>query len=291
MDKIYCIYNPYADNHKGRENANDILFVYPEEDVEFSDITKIDYKELFDALDEYDTVIICGGDGTLNRFINDIRDIDIKCQLLYYATGSGNDFLRDIGKTGSLVMLKDYIRDLPSVTVNGEKRYFLNGVGYGIDGYCCEEGERIRKKSPSKKINYSSIAIKGLLFHYKPKNAKVTVDGKEYNFKKVWICPTMIGRYYGGGMMPTPMQKREDRKNKASVLVFYGSGKLKTLMIFPSLFKGTHTKHTKNCTVLEGKHIKVEFDEPTPIQIDGEVIQNVTEYEVELSHSIVNELI
>ena len=43
MDKIYCIYNPYADNHKGRENANDILFVYPEEDVEFSDITKIEF--------------------------------------------------------------------------------------------------------------------------------------------------------------------------------------------------------------------------------------------------------
>ncbi len=295
MDKIYCIYNPHADNHNGRENANDILFVYPEEDVEFLDITKIDYQELFDDLDENDTTIICGGDGTLNRFINDIRDINIRCQLLYYATGSGNDFLRDIGRTGTLVSLKEYIIDLPTVTVNGEKRYFLNGVGYGIDGYCCEEGDRIRKESPSKKINYTSIAIKGLLFHYKPKNAKVTVDGKKYYFKKVWICPTMVGRYYGGGMMPTPEQKREDRKNKVSVLIFYGSGKLKTLMIFPSLFKGTHINYEKNCTVLEGKHIKVEFDKPTPLQIDGEVIQNVTEYKVELacnkSTGKVNEMI
>ena len=284
MDRIYCIYNPNADNNRGEENAYDIAVLYPYGKIEFADIRKItDYNKFFESKDKTDTVIICGGDGTLNRFVNDIKDTKINCELLYCATGSGNDFLRDLEKTSEPVMLKKYITDLPTVTVNGEKRSFINGVGYGIDGYCCEEGERIRKKHPSKKINYTSIAIKGLLFHYKPKNAKVTVDGKEYFFRKVWICPTMVGRYYGGGMMPTPMQKREDRKNKASVLVFFGSGKLKTLMIFPSLFNGTHTKHTKNCTVLEGKHIKVEFDKPTPLQIDGEVIENVTSYEVEVA--------
>ena len=90
--------------------------------------------------------------------------------------------------------------------------------------------------------------------------------------------------------MPTPMQKREDRNSKVSLLVFYGSGKLKTLMIFPSLFKGKHIKHKKNCTVLEGKRITVEFDKPTPIQIDGEVIKNVTKYEVELSNKIAYEI-
>lgn len=291
MRRIYCVYNPYADNHKGEENAKDISILFPYEKIDFVDVTKInDYKEFFNIKDENDTVIICGGDGTLNHFINDINDIEINCQLFYCATGSGNDFLRDIEKPNGLIPLKDYISDLPKVTVNGETRYFINGVGYGIDGYCCEEGENIRKNHPSKKINYASIAIKGLLFHYKPKNAKVTVDGKEYFFKKVWICPTMVGRYYGGGMMPTPMQKREDRNSKVSLLVFYGSGKLKTLMIFPSLFKGKHIKHKKNCTVLEGKRITVEFDKPTPIQIDGEVIKNVTEYEVELSNKIAYEI-
>lgn len=291
MRRIYCIYNPYADNNKGEENAKDISVLFPYEEIDFVNVTKInDYKEFFNIKDENDTVIICGGDGTLNHFINDINDIEINCQLFYCATGSGNDFLRDIEKPNGLIPLKDYISDLPKVTVNGETRYFINGVGYGIDGYCCEEGENIRKNHPSKKINYTSIAIKGLMFRYKPKNAKVTVDGKEYFFKKVWICPTMVGRYYGGGMMPTPMQKREDRNSKVSLLVFYGSGKLKTLMIFPSLFKGKHIKHKKNCTVLEGKRITVEFDKPTPIQIDGEVIKNVTKYEVELSNKIAYEI-
>ncbi len=48
----------------------------------------------------------------------------------------------------------------------------------------------------------TAIAIKGLLFHYRPTNAVITVDGVTHTYKKVWLVPTMNGRYYGGGMMP-----------------------------------------------------------------------------------------
>jgi diacylglycerol kinase family enzyme len=49
-------------------------------------------------------------------------------------------------------------------------------------------------------------------------------------------------------------------------------------MIFPSIFKGEHVKNTKYVTVLTGKNITVEFDRPTPLQIDGETVLGVTEY-------------
>ena len=78
-------------------------------------------------------------------------------------------------------------------------------------------------------------------------------------------------------MMPTPAQDRLDRE-KLSTLVFHGSGKLRTLMIFPSLFKGEHIKHTKVAEVLTGSVITVEFDRPTALQIDGETILGVTSY-------------
>ena len=38
-----------------------------------------------------------GGDGTLNRFINDTIPLRTDCGIYYFATGSGNDFLADIG--------------------------------------------------------------------------------------------------------------------------------------------------------------------------------------------------
>jgi diacylglycerol kinase family enzyme len=86
----------------------------------------------------------------------------------------------------------------------------------------------------------------------------------------------MNGKYYGGGMIPTPEQKRTD--DTLSVMVFHGSGKLKSLMIFPSIFKGEHVKKTKNITVLSGKEITVKYDSPRALQIDGETISGVSEY-------------
>jgi len=80
--------------------------------------------------------------------------------------------------------------------------------------------------------------------------------------------------------MPTPDQKRPDPENKVSVMVFHGSSKLRTLMIFPSLFKGEHLKHKKHISILRGREITVEFDSPRPLQIDGETVLGVTKYSV-----------
>lgn len=276
--KKYCVlYNPVANNKQCEMQAKKLDDILSGDELTYTDVTSItDYAAFIKELPEDCDIIVCGGDGTLNVFANSTDGVEIKQNILYYACGSGNDFLRDIGDNdGKPVEIKKYLENLPSVTVQGKTYKFINGVGYGIDGYCCEEGDRIREKS-DKPINYTSIAIKGLLFRYKPTDAVVTVDGKEYNFKKVWIAPTMHGRYYGGGMLPAPEQARGT--DKLSVTVFHGSGKLKTLMIFPSIFNGGHVKNKKYVTVMSGKTISVKFAEPRALQIDGETILGVTEY-------------
>lgn len=88
----------------------------------------------------------------------------------------------------------------------------------------------------------------------------------------------MNGRYYGGGMDCAPAQDRLNKDRKLSLVVFHGSGKLHTLMIFPSIFKGEHVKHTKQVQVIEGYDITVEFDGPCALQIDGETVLAVTKY-------------
>lgn len=99
---------------------------------------------------------------------------------------------------------------------------------------------------------YTSIAINGLLFHYKPTSAVVTVDGKTHPYHHVWLAPTMNGRYYGGGMMPTPAQRRLNPDGTISTMVMYGKGRLKPLTVFPSIFKGAHIRHNEMAEVLTG---------------------------------------
>lgn len=275
--KYYALFNPFAANGKCALDVKTLETIY--EGIELCDMTELDYNEFFKGLEADDVVILCGGDGTLNRFINDTDGIELKNELLYFPIGTGNDFAHDLGKQAgdNPFRINEYLRDLPYVYVNGQKQRFLNGIGYGIDGYCCEVGDKQKAKS-DKPVNYTTIAIKGLLFFFKRPNATVIVDGKEYKYNKVWLAPTMNGRFYGGGMMCAPSQDRLNEERSLSLVSLYGSGKLKTLMVFPSIFKGEHVKHTEMVEIIKGHDVTVKFDRPTALQIDGETVLGVTEY-------------
>lgn len=281
MAKGYVLYNLKAGYDTTIEDVKR-LEVLVKDPLKFFDVAHInDYKVFLEGISSEDYIIICGGDGTLNHFVNEIEGIDFKNEILYYPLGTGNDFANDLGypKASNLFQITKYLKNLPYVLVNNKKYRFINGVGYGIDGYCCEVGDEL-KKTATKPVNYTSIAIKGLLFHYKPTNAKITVDGVSHTYEKVWLASTMNGRFYGGGMIPTPNQNRNSKDKTLSVMVLHNSGKLKVLTVFPSVFKGEHIKHTKMVDVLTGHEITVEFDRPTTLQIDGETISGVTSYSV-----------
>ena len=279
--KYFVLYNPISGNGSGQTRVNDLKTILTDGELSFCDVREVgDMEGFLKGISETDALILAGGDGTINRFVNDTAGMVLPNNFYYYPTGSGNDFLHDVKPDDrGLVYMAPYVKDLPTVTVNGKTHRFINGIGYGIDGYCCEVGDEMRKTS-TKPINYTSIAIKGLLFYYKPTNATVIVDGKTYEFKKVWIAPTMNGRYYGGGMMVTPDQDRLNSSRELTLCVLHGSSSLKTLIVFPSIFKGEHVKHKEMFTLIRGHEFTVKFDRPVALQIDGETVLNVSEYSV-----------
>lgn len=282
-EKSYCVlYNPLASTGKGEEKARKLMEILGESaHVEFQSLLEIPDKRFFLENLPADVIpIITGGDGTLSRFVNDLCGNPTR-NIYYYPAGTGNDFLTDLNKTGDTepFLLNPYITDLPHIYFNGEAHTFINGVGYGIDGYVCEEGDRIRKKT-GKPINYTAAAIKGLIYAYKQTHATVTVDGKTMEFDHVWMTPTMLGRFFGGGMMCAPGQDRLNKDGTVSLMVMRCKSKLRTLTLFPSIFKGNHVKVTKVVSVYKGHEMSVRFDRPTALQIDGEVFSGVTEYTV-----------
>ena len=279
MARAFVFYNPLAGNGQCGEDCR-MLEVILEDPITYCDMTKAEtYEDTLFSMEPEDYLILCGGDGTLNRFINILAEIDLPNEVFYFPLGTGNDFARDLGSSfcSNPFPIKEYLRDLPTVTVHQKTVRFLNGVGFGIDGYCSEEGDRLRTKGVTD-IDYTKIAVKGLLSRYKPTSATVTVDGAVHRYQKVWLAPTMHGRFYGGGIMPTPDQSRNSDPKKLSVMVLHDAGRLRTLMMFPSIFKGKHLKYKKYVDILSGREITVEFDRPTVLQIDGETVKHVRTY-------------
>ncbi|MCM1488344.1 MAG: diacylglycerol kinase family protein, partial [Firmicutes bacterium] len=202
MANYAIAYNPLSGNGRGKEEAENLSVLLKDHKLEYFDITEIgNINDFLEKLPSDTRFLLAGGDGTINRFVNTADEKYILSRpVYYYGTGTGNDFLFDLGiKKGSMpFVLNKYIINLPTVTINGNTSKFLNGIGYGIDGYCCEEGDKLRK-IPGKKINYTAIAVKGLLFKYSSANATVVADGNTTTYKKVWLAPTMNGRFFGGG--------------------------------------------------------------------------------------------
>ena len=149
-----------------------------------------------------------------------------------------------------------------------------------MDGYCCEEADRIREKSPNRKINYTGIALKGLLVSFKPCHARIDVDGTVYEYDNVWLAPTMKGRFYGGGMMMAPDQDRTG--DLLTNVVLTSRSKLRTLLHFSTIFEGKHVKYTDLIKVHTGRKIHVRLSRPCAAQIDGETLLDVSEYSAEL---------
>lgn len=281
---IYLYYNELADSQKIKERIPNIQKELEEslnEEIQVFSLNKMSWKDVLSTLTNKDKVILVGGDGTLNRQINNLPiDEELPCDFYLYPYGTGNDFLNDVKEKQEekthLVKLNEFFQNLPYVEVKGKTYRFINGIGYGIDGECCKKAEEMKKEGKTD-IDYAKITI-GLLFHgYHAPIAKVKVDDKEeLTFKKTYISAAMNGKYYGGGMMVAPKQKRGS--NLLSSVVIHGKGKLGTLMLFPKLFKGSHVQNKKAVSLIQGKTIEVSFSSPTALQIDGEMIPDVLSY-------------
>lgn len=104
------------------------------------------YAKYEDSADRQ--LVVVGGDGSLNEVINGLLAFDTKrsIPLAYIPAGSGNDFARAHGITGTPVEMMQTILTKVDAgepksidigeymdAVKRERRFFLNNVGIGLD--------------------------------------------------------------------------------------------------------------------------------------------------------------
>ncbi|MBR6533574.1 MAG: diacylglycerol kinase family protein [Clostridia bacterium] len=285
--KYAILYNPHSCGENGLKIAREIENLM-QGSFTYHDLTELDSLNNFiESLPEDTGVVLTGGDGSLNSFVNNI-DTSTDKKIYFYASGSGNDFARDIGfkKRTKPIIINDYIKNLPTALINGKTYKFLNCVGSGMDGYCCGEVERLRALS-KRRGNYLYAAIKALLFAYKPCTAYVTVDGEEYRFENTWLVPTMNGRFFGGGFMAAPTQDRLNADSTLSLVAMHSKNFFKIVTAFLLIMKGKHTIMKSMIKVIKGHEISVKLSRSATLQIDGETIPDVTEYTVSSAKKIV----
>ncbi len=286
--KYAILYNPHSCGDKGLKIAREIEKLMGDHAYSYVDLTSIDsLNDFVTNLSDDTDIILTGGDGSLNSFVNQVDNTDKN--IYFYASGSGNDFARDINfkKRTTPIRINDYIKNLPTATVDGRVYKFINCVGSGMDGYCCGEVERLRALA-KRRANYLYAAIKALVYAYRPCTAHINADGKEYTFKNAWLVPIMNGRYFGGGFMSAPDQNRMNPNKTLSLVAIHSRNFFKIVTAFLLIMKGKHTKLKSMVKIIEGHNFSVKLDRPATLQLDGETIPNVSEYSVSSAKETVN---
>lgn len=273
MDLI--LYNPKSKNTKGNIQTHKLIRHYKKKGIPFrlKSVLKIkDIKTYLEGKDHIDKVILLGGDGTINHFVNRIIDIDIKQDIYLKSNGTGNDFLRSLKNNDTE---PQYIME--STYDTGFKTHFINGTGMGIDGYVGLLMHQSKKKG---KLTYLINTLKALI-KYIPEELDLKIDGKEYNFKKTFLITMNNGKFFGGGMKISP--EAEIKDEYLDVIVVHSISKLLILPIFFTIYIGKHTKFTKWVTHFKAKHVVATYKTPQITQADGENYYDITTMDVKSS--------
>ncbi|MCX6136868.1 MAG: diacylglycerol kinase family lipid kinase, partial [Ignavibacteriales bacterium] len=162
------------------------------------------------------SVIVVGGDGTINEVVNGLYGRD--CMLSIIPAGSGNDFVkmfdmdiprdRSIGyATGSKIRQID-IGHIQIKRKNGVEvqRYFVNAVGIGLDALVSHINSQFNllKGFPA----YVVAALKAIVV-YKPQNAVMRLQGQVWEGRPLLLA-VGNGSTVGGGFKLTPNAQLDD---------------------------------------------------------------------------------
>ena len=229
--------------------------------------------------DEEVTIVVCGGDGTMNEVVNGIRDFSL-VTLGCIPIGSSNDLTRDFDlpkdaeKMLQVILHPNKIvpMDIGKLSYDGGAKNFAVSMGIGFDAAICHEALHSKIKDALNKIKlgkltYLGIALKQLASA--KKNAAVVIldDGQEIHVDRLLFVTAMVHRYEGGGFKFCPDADYAD--GYLDVLVVGNLSKSRVLRILPTALKGEHTRFN-GLNVYRAKKVVVRTQDPMPVHVDGE---------------------
>lgn len=283
MSEFLLIINPNSAKGKGRKKAGKIkeLFLSNGKSVDIVYTKRAGHAEALayeGALNGYDAIIACGGDGSVNEVINGIMRSRREVKMGIIPIGRGNDIAWNYGIRGNL---KDSVMRI--VRGGGKKvdvgivkgghypqgRYFLNGNGYGFEPlvtFLAMDFKRINGI-----ISYILAFIRIMLNPPKPYDAVIKTE-KEVSHVLTQQISVSIGRRMGSTFMLAPNAIIDD----GYFDLMYTVHPFTRLSLFSAVLRflrGTHLKDKKDFSSSRVERVWISCkDGGVSSHVDGEII-------------------
>jgi diacylglycerol kinase (ATP) len=211
----------------------------------------------------YDTVVACGGDGTVNQVASVIAQSNMALGI--FPLGSGNGLARsnriplDPGKALKVIE-RGKVKQIDGGLINGKAFFCTAGVGF--DAHIAHEFASSSKRGF---LTYVKTTLKEF-FKYTPQSYKITIDGKNIETKAFLITIANAGQW-GNDVFIAPQAELSDGVLNISILkpFSYFSIPLMGIKLFS---KKIHTSRILQSE--KGKQIDISFHGELPAHYDGE---------------------
>ena len=241
------------------------------------------------------SLIVFGGDGTINEVLNGIQDFD-KVRLGVISSGSGNDFSNGIGISGTPVerletilqrILEDSYQEMDLGEVSSptmeKPRIFGISSGLGMDAIVCKEVQDSHLKKILNRVHLGKLSYVLMTVYtlFSMETVPMTIDYQKYgetikteSREKLIFLAAMNLYAEGGGVPMAPKASCTD-----GMLSFSGASdipKWKTFFCLPVLIMAKHER-IRGFDISDAESAVVRLQKPVVLHADGEYCGDVTE--------------
>ena len=213
-----------------------------------------------------ETVIACGGDGTVTEVAAGLRNT--KTALGILPCGTGNDFIKVVGIPKDWRGALEHLLSHPARRVDTgliNQNLFMNICGTGFDVMVLDYAEKAKKKVQG--IWPYLWGVLCTIFTFKPFDMHIEIGTDVVMDGKFTLCAVGNGRYFGGGIPITLMADPQDQL--FDIVVVDAVHRYQIPFYLPSLMKGTlykaklaHHYRSDRCLITSPK---------MRVNIDGEI--------------------
>ncbi len=239
------------------------------------------------------TLVIVGGDGSMNVAVNGIQHFD-KNKVGFIPAGSGNDLAlalkisRDPEELVNAILKGEVKRELDIIEISVDGMYDRDNAkissktftrkanissGFGFDAEICAEAEGVKLKNVLNKLGlgkliYLAVALK-VIFTTKMVPAYAVIDGKRTELYDLLFTAAMNTAYEGGGFKFCPDAIGTD--GVLNIVSGNGLSRFDFFRIFPYAYSGAHVKFD-GVSIHTFSQCDVYSEVPLWVHTDGEVV-------------------
>lgn len=228
------------------------------------------------------TIVIVGGDGTVNEVINGLS-FSSRITVGYIPMGMGNDLSRGLKLPRSpyrclkrIMNPRQFVElDYGILSYELEEpvhRRFAVSSGIGLDGAVCHNiltmGRKTRRIVGSfGRMFYILMGLKQLLVT-KPASGYLLLDGvRRVEFNHIYFISSHIHPYEGGGFQFAP---RADSSNgELEICVVHSTSRLRLLPVLTDAWFRKIGRH-RGVRFFRCKEAQIHVNRPLPVHADGE---------------------